>query len=379
MGVEEEFVLVGPGSRAPVDRGPEVVESAAHVVGGQVQSEFFNAQVETVSQPTASCQDLRDELVRLRGAIARAARAECCMPVATGVPPVPPARPATVTDARRYRRIAHHFAPHLPAIEDLLSGCHVHIGTLDRALALALSRRIAPWLPVLQAVTANSPFARCRDTGFDSWRSAAYASWPTVGPAPDLDESRYHAHVDALVRNGALVDRRTVYWHARPSEHVPTLEIRVADANADVDTVVMYAALLRALAATLLPDVLGQRPAPKVPFRRLVLAHELAARHGPSGFGIDPYTGRERPATELVERLIDRTLPALDRTGDTDRVLGQWQHIRARGAGAGLQRADYRRRRRVTDVVDALAVLTVAACGPGPQPPEALDPGGERP
>ncbi|MFD0366471.1 glutamate--cysteine ligase [Streptomyces sp. NPDC059071] len=358
MGVEEEFVLVDRASRAPVDRAPDVIASAARILGEQVQNEFFNAQVETITQPTGSCRDLRDELVRLRSVVGTAARAERCLPIATGTPVVPPAQPLTITDTERYRRMARRFASRFSTVDGLVCGCHVHVGTFDRELALALSRRMAPWLPVLQSVTANSPFARRRDTGFASWRSVEYASWPTVGPAPDLDEPRYLAHVAELVRTGTLLDRRMVYWHARPSEHVPTLEIRVADSNADVDTVVMVAALVRALAATLLADEQAHQPVQRTPLRRLLLAHELAARYGLSGFGIDPCTGSERPATELVDRLVERVRPELDRTGDTTRVLRQWHSIRAYGVGATRQRVAYRRQGRLSDVVDALARLT---------------------
>ncbi|MFC8508716.1 glutamate--cysteine ligase [Streptomyces sp. NPDC057411] len=361
MGVEEEFVLVDQAGRVPVDRAPDVIASAALVLGDQVQREFFNAQVETSSQPTASCRDLRDDLVRLRAAVGTAARAERCRPVATGTPVLPPPRPLTVTDTERYRRMAHRFASHFSPIDGLVCGCHVHVGTVDRDTALGLSRRMAPWLPVLQALTANSPYARNRDTGFDSWRSVEHARWPTVGPAPALDEPHYLARVDDLVRTGKLLDRRMIYWYARPSEHVPTLEIRVADANADVDTVVLLAGLVRGLAMSLLPEVLAGRRAPRTPPGRLLLAHELAARYGLSGYGIDPYTGRERPAVELVERLIERARPGLDAAGDTGGVLEQWGRLRVGGAGASRQRAAYRRHRRLTDVVDSLVAQTAAA------------------
>lgn len=361
MGVEEEFILVDRRTRAAVGRAPHVIATATERLGDQVQTEFFNAQIETTSQPTASCRDLREELVWLRAVVARAARAENCLPVASGTSVVPPEAPLTVTDTDRYRRMARRYAARFSPVDGVLCGCHIHVGTLDRELALALSRRMAPWLPVLQALSTNSPFARRRDTGFDSWRSVEYARWPTVGPAPDLDETGYLAHVDELVRSGTLMDRRMLYWHARPSEHLPTLEIRVADANADVETVVMLAALVRALATVLLRDEAEGRPAPCVPPRRLLLAHELAARDGLSGYGLDPSSGREAPAADLVDRLVRRSRPALDSAGDTDRVLRQWHHVRTQGGGASRQRAAFRRYGRLTDVVDGLARLTMAA------------------
>ncbi|WOX20405.1 carboxylate-amine ligase [Streptomyces solicathayae] len=361
VGVEEEFVLVDRGGRAPVDRGPYVIRAAGRQLGDQVQPEFFNAQVETASKPVSFCADLRDELVGLRYVVREAARAEQCLPVATGTPVLPPERPLTITDGERYERIGQRFASRFSSVDGLLSACHVHVGTLDRDLALALSSRMAPWLPVLEALAVNSPYELRRDTGFASRRAVEHARWPTVGPAPDLDESRYLTHVAELVREGTLLDRHMVFWHSRPSEHVPTLEIRVADSIADVDTVVMLAALVRGLASTLLAELDGQQPGPPAPVRpRLLRAHDLAARHGLAGCGLDPYTGRERPVAELVDLLVERARPALDAAGDTAPVVRQWRHIRAQGTGAARQRASYRRRGLFTDVVDGLAVLTAA-------------------
>lgn len=361
VGVEEEFVLVDRTDRVPVGRGPDVIRAAGRQLGDQVRAEFFDAQVETASRPLTSCQGLREELVGLRAGVREAARAEHCLPVATGTTVLPPEHPLTITDDERYHRIARHCASRFSTVDGLLSACHVHVGTLDRGLALALSSRMAPWLPVLEALAANSPYLSGRDTGVESRRAVEHARWPTVGPAPDLDESQYLAHVAELVRDGTLLDRHMVFWHSRASEHVPTLEIRVADSDADVDTVVMLAALVRGLASTLLAELTEHRPGPPdLVRRRLRAAHEQAARHGLSGFGIDPYTGRERPAAELVDLLVERARPALDAAGDTEPVLREWKRIRSHGTGATRQRASHRRRGLLTDVVDGLAALTAA-------------------
>ncbi|WP_412566273.1 glutamate-cysteine ligase family protein [Streptomyces nojiriensis] len=98
----------------------------------------------------------------------------------------------------------------------------------SRSQALALANRIRPWLPVLQAIGANSPYDRGKDSGHASWRSVEHARGPTVGPAPVLDEADYEHLASTLVRTGTILDRRMIYWYARPSEHVPMLEIRPA-------------------------------------------------------------------------------------------------------------------------------------------------------
>ncbi|MGW6563433.1 carboxylate-amine ligase [Streptomyces hydrogenans] len=364
LGVEEEFVLVDRLTRAPVNRAPQVIRRAARQLGGQVQTEFFNAQVEVCTEPTACREQLRAELSWLRSVVVAAAREAHCMPVACGTPALPPGEPLTVTDTARYRLMARRFRPlvtrddGIARDDGLVCGCHIHLGSLDRRRALALALHMRPWLPVLQALAGNSPYAQRLDTGHDSWRAVEHARWPTVGPTPVLTEPQYLAHVARLVGDGPLLDDRMVYWHARPSEHVPTLEIRVADANARLDTVVLLALLARGLAAVLLDRVDASVPPPEVPGGNLAHAHRLAAAQGLAGTGLDPADGRARPAVELLDELIGFARPGLDASGDTSWVDEQWRRIRVDGGGATRQRAVFHRRGRLTDVVDELAAAT---------------------
>ncbi|MFF8606608.1 glutamate-cysteine ligase family protein [Streptomyces sp. NPDC015346] len=266
-----------------------------------------------------------------------------------------------MTDTARYRRMARAYATSFSRYSGLVCGCHVHVGTLDRERALRLANHLRPWLPVLQALAGNSPFSRNRDTGFASWRSVEFGRWPTAGPAPVLDEERYLALVTGLVGGGTLMDRKMIYWHARPSEHVPTLEIRIADVNADLDMVVLLAALVRGLAVTMLAEADADVPPPDLPARRLLAAHEHAARHGMSGEGLDPESGEPRPARELVERLLLRAGPGLDAAGDAPLVEELWRAVRRGGNGAVRQRAVHERHGRLSDVVDSLAAVTADA------------------
>lgn len=361
MGVEEEFLLVDGASRRPAERAAQVISSAARELGERVQTEFFASQVEVCTVPTATVADLRADLARLRRVVGTAAAESGCMLVATGTPVVPPERPMSVTDSDRYRRMARKFAAIVGEYDGLVCGCHVHVGAMSRGEALALAGLMRPWLPVLQSLTGNSPFSFGRDTGFDSWRFEEFARWPTVGPAPVLREAQYEAYVGALVEHRVLMDRRMVYWYARPSEHVPTLEIRVADTNADLDTVVLVAALVRGLAESLRAEAVAEVPPPQVPEPWLRTAHGLAAAHGLSGDGLDPVSGERLPAGTLVERLVARAEPGLEAAGDLALVRELLHRLRAEGTGAARQRASLSRRSRLTDVVDELALATAAA------------------
>ncbi|MGZ9935232.1 carboxylate-amine ligase [Streptomyces sp. NC-S4] len=360
VGVEEEFLLVDRRTGLPVARGPHAVRAATAVLGDQVQTEFFGAQVEVCTRPTADLAQLRSELALLRRVMGEAAAGEGCLLVASGTPVVPPESPPTVTPGERYGRMAARWPSLVGSHDGMVCGCHIHVGVTGRGQALALANHMRPWLPTLQALAANSPFSLGRDSGWASRRSVEYARWPGVGPAPLLDEAGYERLADHLVKTGTLLDRRMIYWYARPSEHVPTLEIRVCDVNADLDVVLLLTALVRGLATALLLDIGDGRPPPDVPARRLHAAHRLAARHGPAGEGLDPAGGGPVPALTLAERLLARAAPGLAAAGDLELAEELFRRVRSRGGGAARQRAAYLRRGRLDDVVGALVRATAA-------------------
>ncbi|MFD4131437.1 glutamate--cysteine ligase [Streptomyces goshikiensis] len=363
LGVEEEFLLVDRLTRAPVPRAGPVIEAASHALGDLVQEEFYRCMVEVCTRPATTATDVRSQLALLRAAAAEAARASGTLLVASGTAVVPPEAPIPVTDTSRYRRMARQFGALVDGNLGIVCGCHVHIGTADRAQALFLVNHTRPWLPVLQALTANSPFAGGVDTGFASWRCVEFGRWPTAEPAPLLDSASYEESAAALVASGILMDRRMIYWFARPSEHQPTVEFRVADTNADLDTTVLVALLLRGLCATLLARAEERRPPPPpdVSVPRLRDAHRYAAQYGPTGLALDPFTGGRVPARSLITALVAAATPGLRAAGDEDEVHRLLGALRRKGTGAARQRAALHRSGSLRAVVDHLADLTSRA------------------
>ncbi|MDH6125417.1 glutamate--cysteine ligase [Kitasatospora sp. GP82] len=360
MGVEEEFFLVDADSRTPVAHGPQVIADARRTLGPLVQAELYPTQIEVCSSPTLSGSDLRAELSFLRRTLASAAERAGCLLVASGTPVLPGAAPTKVTDTPRYRRMAERFGAVADGSGGGVCGCHVHLGTASRAQALALANRIRPWLPMVQALAVNSPFHAGKDSGFASWRAIQWNQWPTVGPSPVLDEAGYEQLADALVDSGMLLDRGMIYWYARPSEHVPTLEIRVADVSADLDTTIVIALLVRGLAAVLLAELEAGIPHTDLPTELLRAAHWRAAHDGLAGEGLDPVSGDRRPMRELVGRLLDRAEPGLAAAADAGTVRRLLDTVMARGTGATRQLHAYHRRGELRDVVDDLAQTTLS-------------------
>lgn len=350
LGVEEEFLLVDRAGRLATG-GPEVSRAACPRTGF-AEHELKRCQVESASGVYTDVNELLAGLRELRGALADGARRRGLrlLPSATAV--LDDACGAVVTRQDRYERMAAEFGEMVR--ESLTCACHVHVGIPDRATGLVISNALRPWLPVLLALMANSPFHDGVDTGYASWRHAGWSAWPSAGPPPrfaSVDE--YESLVEALARSGAIIDRGMIYWDVRLSAHAPTLEIRVADVAPSPEDAALLAVLVRGLAARALTE------APRVD--RLT-SEELrgrlwrASRDGLSGGCPRPTTGEVAPTWQLIDELFAHVEDELRASNDDEFVKDTLGGLRSTGCGADRQRAAFARRHRLGDVVDALAL-----------------------
>jgi len=321
IGVEEEFLLIDPatGENAPV------AEKVLAALDHRAHREFRTCMVEMVTDVCDGLDDLREQLVTGRRAAAGAAAGAGAALLPVGATPVAE-RSREPADDPRFRAIVDHYGP--IARDPAVCGCHVHVGVPDRALAAEICSRVRGWLPVIQALAANSPLFEGADTGYASWRSVQLLRWPTVGPWPD-DRDRL---VPALVAAGEMLDETMAFWYARPSASFPTVEVRVADVCLTAEDTVLVAALVRGLVTAAAADD------PPLSDPLLRAAHGSAARRGLDGDLLDARTGRARPAWDLVGELVDRVTPALRRHGDLGAVLAGLDRVRREGTGAARQR-----------------------------------------
>ncbi|WBC15481.1 glutamate--cysteine ligase [Micromonospora sp. WMMA1998] len=359
LGVEEEFLLLDPETGESMPVADRVRDALSGTAREQARQEFRHSMVEMVTPVSPDLARLRDHLVALRRAAARAAAAVGARLVAVGATPVCEAH-RTVPDEQRYHDMSRRFGPvaHDPAV----CGCHVHVGVPDRELAVQVCNHLRPWLPVVQALTTNSPLHDGRDTGHASWRSMQLERWPSIGPTPHFDSAAdYDATVQDLITAGIMLDAAMVYWYARPSASYPTVEVRVGDVCPTVDDTVLVAGLVRALVATMIDEVGAGVPAPRIRDCLVAAAHWRAAHDGVDGELVDLRTGRPRPAWDLVDDLLVLVAPALTRHGDRDLILREVDRVRRDGTGATRQRrimADTGGNVRV--VLDHLAAQTTA-------------------
>jgi carboxylate-amine ligase len=357
MGVEEEFFLIDPVSRAPQAAGPDVAARAAPILGDQISGEFTKYQIEVKTPPCIDGARLRTELARLRTTAAAAADAEGVRLCAAGTPVLSNCGSTAVGDHPRYRA---GVAQYRAMLDDfLVCSLHVHVHLPDRELAVQVGNHLRPWLPLLVAVSANSPFHQGRDTGYAGWRAMIRSRFPCLGPPPYAESLRHHEELaTAMADSGAMLDAATPFWDIRPNPRLPTVEVRTMDVVSDIDDTVALAALVRALVATATDRALAGDPGPRAGSELLRAAYWRAARDGWSGCSFDAMTGQLIPASVQTARLVDYVRPALQRHGDTEAVHQFVGRLTARGTGADLQRESLARHGTFAGVVDDLVSLT---------------------
>jgi carboxylate-amine ligase len=339
--VEEEFLLYASGVPRLLDVGPVIAQVADSDASpeerdSQFQKELMKAQTEHASPATPSLDELGATLTGQRDRLIAAASARDARLVASGTSP---ARDTTsTTEDKRYGEMIDRFAA--VARGQLTCAMHIHVSVDSPDEGVAVIDRTAPWLPVIAALSANSPFHDGRDTGYASYRRMLWGLWPTSGPTTAFEDAMtYGSVVDDLVATGAARDRGMIYFDARLSEKYPTVEIRVCDVVREVDDAVTIAGLLRALVSTVALD--GSAPCARVEL--LHAAGWRAARYGLDDTLVD-LTGvlgghRLVPAWDLVEGLLEYIGPELDAAGDLDRVREGIASLRRRGVGAARQRS----------------------------------------
>jgi carboxylate-amine ligase len=370
VGVEEELLVVDPAGR-PAPLGPEALRAAAaHGEGETVEQhdaadrpsgahlvpEFMAQQLELGTEVCRSLDEVTDQLRHWRREADSAARAVGARVAALATSPV--AVDPVPTDGERYRRMLDVFA--LTAAEQLTCGCHVHVSVADDDEGVEVLNRIRPWLPVLTALSANSPFWQGHDSGYASFRSQAWSRWPSAGPTgPFAGAAGYHRLIDDVLATDTAIDTGMVYFDARLSTNWPTVEVRVADVCLRADDAVTLTGLVRGLVETAARDAAAGTPAPDVRGEIIRLAAWRAGRSGITGELVHPRTGRPAPAADVVGALLAAVRPALADAGDERRVEAGLGEILRRGTGAQWQRATLRRTGDPAAVVrEAVALST---------------------
>lgn len=312
FGVEEEFLLLDRVTGQPRDGAEALIRAIPDL---RCEHEFFHSQVETATSVCETAEVALDELTTFRRVASAAAHAEGLVLAGTGLPPVGGSQPGTVVAKQRYLDIDRTMRGMVSRYYS--TGTHVHVEVPSRDAGVEVFARIAPWSPVLIALTANSPIWLGGDSGYASWRFLSIQQWPSSGYPPYFANANdYDRVVTDLVRAGALLDPALVNWSIRLSDKYPTIELRTADSQLTAEDAVVFALIVRALVARALREREAGEPFERAQPDVLRGAHWIAARNGLADELVHPFLGESRPAAEVVTALMDYVSGELDDAGD---------------------------------------------------------------
>ena len=355
FGIEEEFFFLDPQTLQPADVASHVYDrlSVDPAWAAVTKREFLASQVEHASDVFTEMTDAAGRLLAFRQEVAADAGRYAVSAASVGTPPDANPFPS-VTDTERYHRIVRDMAGIIA--DHQMSGLHVHVGIPSREHGVAALNAARPWLPLLTAMAGNSPLWRGDDTGYASWRTIQLRRWTTSGCPPRFtDAADYDHRLRQLLGIGGMTELALIAWNVRLSEHLPTIEFRMADAQLTADDTILIAALCRALVMRALDDLeaggtvggagdaIAGGDALDLPPELLSAAIVHAAHTGLSADAFDPTTGALAPAADAVGRLLAHVDAQLTRSGDRELVHELADRLLREGTGAARQRAAWQK------------------------------------
>ncbi|GAA3170431.1 glutamate--cysteine ligase [Streptomyces virens] len=350
VGVEEELLLVDPETGEPRAMSAAVLARAERdgAEPDVFEKELHEQMLEFATHPQSSMESLHAEIVRCRKEAAGHAEEIGCTVAALATSPLP-VSPAIGMN-RRYRWMEEQYG--IATREQLVLGCHVHVSVESDEEGVGVVDRLRPWLPVLAALSANSPYWQGKDSGYSSYRSRVWQRWPSAGPTEIFGSAEcYHRRVADMVATGTILDEGMIYFDARLSQRYPTVEIRVSDVCLHAETAALIATFARALVDTAAGEWRDGREPLDPGVSLLRLAAWQAARSGLTGELLDPRTMRRMPAEAVVRTLLEHAAGALEANGDLERAREGCARLLRDGNGAQVQRALMDRSGSLRDVV----------------------------
>ena len=359
LGVEEEFQLVGRESFELVSRVDEILSEVADDEhhNGRVKPELLQSVVEVATNVAGSVGEAMDDLRGLRARLRDAAAERDALIASSGTHPFSRYEHQDVTDRPRYRELVEDMG--WVAERELIFGLHVHVGIGSPDTAIACVNAMRTYLPELLALSANSPFWQARPTGLASTRTKVFEAFPRSGLPPAFDSWReFEALVDRGAATGSFPDSTYIWWDLRPHPRLGTIEVRICDAQASIETVSGIVALAQSLVATLAEAHEAGETARVQPVTLVDENKWRATRDGLDARLIDLEHDTERSAREAVMTIVERSEAAARRLGCADE-LESVERILAGGTGADEQLRVYEETGSLLAVAQWIAKETV--------------------
>jgi glutamate---cysteine ligase / carboxylate-amine ligase len=299
LGVEEELMILDTGTHAQRPASHELIP-LVQAERGEAKTELFQSVLELNTDICESTADAAGVLRGLRRATADAASQIGCVIAGSGSHPFDIASEQPIADDPHYAKFVAYAGP--TARRQGVSGLHVHVGMPDADSCLRVLELVLPWLPLVLALSANSPWFEAERTGLMSTRAEILGLLPRRGAPPPFETwSDWEELVDTFVRSGVATGYMALHWDIRPHPALGTLEIRAPDQPTSLDRTTAFVELLHGLCRWAL------EAAPRAPLSRAIYEQNrwAASRYGPRAQLIHPTNAHAVAARELYGELFE--------------------------------------------------------------------------
>jgi carboxylate-amine ligase len=320
VGVEEEVMLLDPSDWSLASHADAVMARLTGELARNTSTETHGSALELRTDPHATVSDGLAQLADLREEMARELAALDLRAAVAGLHPFTLWQDTRISEGDRYRFL--YGSMRELARREPTFALHVHVAVPDPESALLAFNRLRSHLPLLLALSANSPFWQGRETGLASARTPLFQAFPRVGiPRAFLDYQDYVSTIDLLLRCEAFPEPTFLWWDVRLQPRFGTIEVRVMDAQTTVADSAALTALVQCLVRLEATEGSGADPAIDLPE---VLAENrfLAARDGVEASLIDARLGRRSPVPDVLETVLAQCLPHAEDLGCVEELQG---------------------------------------------------------
>jgi carboxylate-amine ligase len=356
LGVEEEMMIVDGESMDLVSAIEEMIEAVPRETEGDVKPELMQSVLEISTNVCRSAGEAAGQLEDLRRRVRETAEAKGLTIGSAATHPFAKWEEQRIVDRPRYLEVVD--ALRFVARQELLFGLHVHVGIDDPEKAIHVANGMRVHVPILLALSSNSPFWRGVPTGLMSTRTPIFKTFPRVGVPPRYQSwSDFESRVEFMVRAKAVDDYTYFWWDVRPHPNLGTVEIRVCDAQTRLEHTIALAALIQAMCKELVEHHDAHHELGTYPREMLDENKWLAARYGLEGELVDLPQSSRVASIDLARRLVERLRPHA-RELNCEREFEGIEDLIERGTGAARQLAVWRANRDMRLLVRKIVEAT---------------------
>jgi carboxylate-amine ligase len=358
IGIEEELMIVDHGTLDLSSSIESLLEGVEGIeTDGEAKPELMESVCEIATEPCRNTREAGDQLRSLRRLVQQVAHQRGLGIGSAGTHPFALWEDQRVVSRSRYRELIAGLQ--FVARQEIIFGIHVHVGIDDPDKAIHVCNGMRVHLPILLALSANSPFWRGQQTGLQSTRTPIFRAFPRVGIPPRYEDFEDWSRRIEFMTTSKVIPDYTYIWHdVRPHPNFGTVEIRVMDSQTRVEHTLAIAALIQAMVKELAEHYEAGGSLSRYPYEMLDENKWLAARHGLEGELVDlPWTDRVG-APELTKRLMERLRPHAEELGSVVEFDGL-QDILDNGTGAARQALVYEANHDLQEVVREIVEASV--------------------